>query len=137
MTRYAKWDRFSEKFGVIGLSGDLFRALIENVGEKDLLRIAEEFGTRLPNEAILFWFKRVNLENFLRYLSLNSRYANLGEYEVLVDGRDYTISIHHDYGENWSKFFRSFFGDVLQRNLGLAPRFEITRNGVVINFKAP
>jgi hypothetical protein len=137
MMRYAEWDRFADRFGVVSLSSDLFSALIEGCEEKEILRIAEEFGTRLPNEAMLFWFKRINVENFLRYLSLNTQYAKLGEYELEIDGKDYAISIHHDYGENWSKFIRGFFRNLLQNSLGLAPHFEITKNGVIITFRVP
>lgn len=137
LMRYAEWDRFTEKFGVVTLSADLFRSLMEKIDEKELQSIAEDYGTRLPMEAMLFWFRRANLDTFLQYLSLNSRYGNLGEYELKVDGRDYTISIHHSYGENYSRFARIFLSDILQKSLGLAPRFQITKNEVVIDFQVP
>ncbi len=137
LMRYAEWDRFADKFGVVTLSADLFRALIEGSSDVELERIANDFGPRLPNEAMLFWFKKADLDTFLRYLSLNSRYGNLGEYELEVDGRNHKISIRHDYGENWSKFLRFFLGSILEKSLGLAPRFRVTRNGVLISFTVP
>ncbi len=137
LVRYAEWDRFADKFGVVTLSADLFRALIESVGETDLERIANDFGARLPNEAMLFWFKKADLDTFLRYLSLNSRYGNLGAFEEEVDGRTHRISIRHDHGENWSKFLRFFLGSILEKSLGIAPRFRVSKNGVLISFTAP
>ncbi len=137
LMRYAEWDRFAEKFGVVTLSADLFRALMESVGEAELERIANDFGARLPNEAMLFWFKKADLETFLRYLSLNSRYGNLGAYELEVDGKNHRISIRHDYGENWSKFLRLFLGSILEKSLGIAPRIRVSKNGVLISFTAP
>ncbi|HII40498.1 MAG TPA: hypothetical protein HA326_04695 [Thermoplasmata archaeon] len=137
LMRYAEWDRYADKFGVVTLSADLFRALLESIGETELEGTANDFGARLPNEAMLFWFKKADLDAFLRYLSLNSQYGNLGEYELEVDGRNHRISIRHDYGENWSKFLRVFLGSVLEKSLGLAPRFRVTRNGVLVTFATP
>ncbi len=137
LLRYAEWDRFAEKFGVVTLSADLFRALMESVGETELERIANDFGARLPNEAMLFWFKKADLDAFLRYLSLNSRYGNLGAYELEVDGRIHRISIRHDYGENWSKFLRLFLGSILEKSLGIVPRFRVSKNGILVSFTAP
>ena len=135
MTRYAEWDRYTDRFGVISLSTDLFRAIIDASSEKELIRIAEELGARLPREMMLFWYRKFNLDSFLRYIASNARYARLGEYELENNEGDYALSIHHGFGEKWSKFLSAYLGQTLQAGLELTPRFELTKNSLIISFK--
>ncbi len=136
MTRYMEWDRYTDRFGVISLSTDLFQAIIDASSENDLVRIGEELGARLPKEVMLFWYKKFNLDSFLRYVASNARYARLGEYELEDNDGDYTLSLHHGFGEKWSRFISAYLGKVLREGLGLAPRFELTENAVIISFRA-
>ena len=52
----------------------------------------------------MFWFKELNIDSVLNALSLRCKYANVAEYELKKDGRDYMIILHHDLGIRWSEF---------------------------------
>ncbi len=137
ITKYAEWDRYAEKFGFISLTKDGFRAIIE-VAEKDkIIKIAEELGDRIVKEIMLFWFKKMNVETFLASLSLFCRYAGISEYELETEGRDYTLTFHHDLGEKWSNFLAHLLVQGIKSTLGIIPKFDLSKSSVIIRFFVP
>lgn len=136
LTRYAEWDRYMEKFGHICLTRDTFKAILESTDEEKLNRMAEQVGGRVPKEFMLFWFKQVDLEAFLSYVSLFCRYGQVAEYEMETVGTNYTITGHHDLGEKWSNFLRHFVEQGMKTTLGITPRIETSRNSVIARFQA-
>lgn len=134
LNKYADWDRYTEKFGFISLTRDSFKSILETVDEERLTRAAREAGGRVPREFMLFWFKRISVETFLRYISLFCRYGQVAEYEVETDGKNYTITAHHSLGENWSIFLRHMVEQGMKTTLGITPEFETSRNSVVGRF---
>ncbi len=136
LTRYAEWDRYMEKFGHICLTRDTFKAILESTDEEKLNRMAEQVGSRVPKEVMLFWFKQLDLEAFLSYVSLFCRYGQVAEYEMETVGTNYTITGHHDLGEKWSNFLRHFVEQGMKTTLGITPQIETSRNSVIARFQA-
>ncbi len=58
----------------------------------------------------MFWFKELNIDSVLNVLSMRCKYANVAEYELKVDGKNYIIILHHDLGIRWSEFFGCIAG---------------------------
>ena len=67
-TKYAEWDRYTERFGFVSLTGELFSSLLDIADEDKIIEVGKRLGGRLPKEVILFFFKKVNLETFLAYV---------------------------------------------------------------------
>jgi len=134
MTKYAEWDRFADKFGYVTLTSETFKTILEITDEKKLSELAKVIGARLPKEVMLFWFKKTDLEAFLSYVDLYGKYSDLFQYELDKEGDRYTITAHHELGENWSTFLKIFIGEAMKDTLGIIPEFEVSKSSIVARF---
>lgn len=137
MTKYSEWDRFADKLGYASLPKVFFRDLLDATDDETILKLAGRPGVEHASEVIHFCFKKINLETLLSYIFINSEYANLGQFELENDQRNYTISVHYEYREKWSKFLETFFDNMWRTYLKVTPQFEITENGVTLRFQVP
>jgi hypothetical protein len=64
LTKYAEWDRYTEKVGFISLPRDGFKLIINSVNEEEIKKLAEEVGSWQPQELLMFWFKKRTLDAF-------------------------------------------------------------------------
>jgi len=137
ITKYAEWDRYTERFGYLSITKDLFRSVLETTDEAKLTQAAQQLGARLPKEVILFWFKELNVDTFLAYMTLTCKYGHVAENEVEIHGRNYAVTLHHELGEKWSNFLRHFVGQTMKNQLGITPQFDVIKNSIVTRFVAP
>jgi hypothetical protein len=134
MTRYSEWDRFNERWGAISIRKEAFKSIIEAIESDKLVDVAKDIGSHVPKEFIVFWFKKINLETYLEYLSLVCHYAKFAECEIANDGNEYTIILSHDIGQKWSDFLGVWLTEGLKITLGVLPKIDITRNSIVARF---
>jgi hypothetical protein len=137
MTKYAEWDRYTDRFGYMTISKDLFTSLLGAADNAKLSQAASEAGARLPKEVILFFFGELNVDTFLAYMTLTCKYGHIAENEVETHGRNYTVTIHHDLGEKWSNYLSNFIGQTMKNQLGITPQFDVIKNSFVTRFTAP
>ena len=134
MTKYSEWDRFNERWGVISLKREAFRSILEVIESDKLVDVAKDIGGYVPKEFICFWFKKINLDTYLRYLTLVCQYAKFAECEIENDGKDYTIILSHDIGHKWSEFLTEWLAEGLRVTIGILPKIDVTRNSIVVRF---
>ena len=134
LTRYAEWDRNTERFGFLTLTRETFSGILGTADDEKLVAAARELGAKVPKEIILFWFKKMNLENFLAYILMTCRYGGVAECKYESEGKNHTITVHHEYGKKWSLFMKHFFEEGLRAGLGLEATFELEENSVVGSF---
>ena len=115
----------------------LIPAAIDAAEDAKLNQAAIELGMRLPKEVILFFFKELNIDTFLAYMTLTCKYGHIAENEVETHGREYTVTIHHDLGDKWSNYLQNFVGETMKKQLEIAPKFDVTKNSLVTRFFAP
>lgn len=137
LTKYSRWDRYADKFGLVTITRVGLQAMIEALDEESSARVAREAGAHNPKEMTLFWFKKPNLDTFLSYLDIMCRYAGIGEYELEMDGRNCTILFHHGLGLNVSKYHGYFFTEAIREIVGVPVRTEAGRNTLVLKFQKP
>ena len=82
-------------------------------------------------------FQRINLDTFVSAISLFSKYAGFGSYEIESDGRDHTVVLHHELGRKWSIYVAYLMSEGLKSQLGISPRFQIAENSVIFEFFIP
>ena len=137
LTRYAEWDRYAEKFGFVTIAKAGYLAMVDAVPEEELDRLGERIGGTNPREVTLFWFKKLGVESFLRYLNLVSRYSRTVEYEVERQGSDVTLLVRHDMTERHSRYLAHFFAAAIHSIVGAVPRSQTGRNSIVFRFRVP
>lgn len=134
LSKHAEWDRYAERFGYISLTHESFMSIIDLVDDDKLRDIAQNYGSRVPKEFMLFWFKQVNIEAFLTALSLRCKYAGIAEYDIDSNGRNYTITLYHKIGQKWSIFLSNVICKEIESILGVVPNCHITTNSIFIRF---
>jgi hypothetical protein len=77
-------------------------AILESISDEKIEAIARELGSALSREFMLLLYKKIDLESYVEYLSLLCRYGGFAHFEVEKEGRDYTITLLHTYGQKWS-----------------------------------
>ena len=82
LSKYVEWDRYSERFGRVMLRPQTLKLIINAIDEIKIGESGSEIGNKIPMEFLLFWFKEVNLNSFLEYLSLLCRYGGFAHYEL-------------------------------------------------------
>jgi len=134
MTKYTEWDRFTDKFGFISIAGGTFKSLLEAVDDEKLVDIAKELGSKMPKAVTLFWFKKMNLETFLKTISLFQTYSGLLTNEQEINESSCTITFHHNLGQKWSIFLRHFISQTVKNEFGIVPQAEASENSLVLSF---
>jgi len=136
LTKYAEWDRYAERFGFVSVGKELFSQIIQTTDQQSLEKIAEDMGAQLTKQFMLFWFKKINVETFLAYVSTISRYGGIAKCDIEVQGREHTITALHELGPKWSNFLKHFIDSGLKSTLGIVAEFDTTKNSVVGRFVA-
>jgi hypothetical protein len=135
-TKYVNWDRYAEKFGFVSITHETLRFLLSCVDMERLVSAAQESGAQVPKEAVMFWFKKMDINTFLSYLENVCRYGGQAEYESQASGGDYTITLRHEFGMKWSYWLKYSLDAVLRKTLRIVAQFELAEGEVVCKFSA-
>lgn len=137
ITRYAEWDRYTDKIGFISLPQEIIKSLFDSIDDEKIRQLAEGFGSRHAEEYMMFWFKRLSYDIFLNQLALFCRYAGLARYEIETNERDQVIILHHELGRKWSVFLSHVIVQVMKNTIKVIPKTDITEYSVVLRFLVP
>ena len=85
----------------------------------------------------MFWFKRTDLESYIKYIELLCNYGNFARFELKTNGRTYVITLLHDMGQKWSLFLRYVMEEGIMTSVGTMPRFEVNRGSLIIKIAMP
>jgi hypothetical protein len=136
LEKYEEWDRLAEKFRFIGFPMEMVREQFTLVKDPDTIRqVGKTFGAKVPRELMLFWFKEVSLDSFLKYLALQAKFQKYAEYEVLHRNDQILIIAKHQLGANWSVWLEAYIAEAIRSTLGVVPRTESTDNTVRLEFE--
>lgn len=136
VTKYAEWDRFTEKYGFVSMPREAMKLIIDLVDIDKLKDAAKRYyGAGGPIEFLTFRSKKIDLESVLEHISSACKYAGSAELDIGMEGRNHVITIHHSLGQKWSEILAFIWADGLIKNkLGLSTRNEINNNSLVIRF---
>ena len=134
ITKFDNWDRFADRFHFISLTDDLLKAILTHMSDEEIATIAETIGTRVAEEAMIFWYKDVSVESLITYLTNRCRYAGYGNMEYEKKGNNHVIALQHRLGNKWSIYLHHLMDTVLRKKLGIVARFEVTETIVIVHF---
>ena len=136
LTKYSQWDRYTEKFDMITFRQETLKAILEAADDEQLIRKAREIGAKIPTEFLMFWFKKTDLESYLRYLELLCNYGGFARYELESNGNMHVITLLHNMGDKWSLFLKYVMEEGVMSTIGILPRFEVNKASLVIKIGA-
>ena len=137
LTKYSQWDRYTEKFDMITFRQETLRAILEATEDDALIKKGREIGAKIPREFLMFWFKKTDLESYLRYLELLCNYGGFARYELEANGGYYVITLLHNIGEKWSLFLKHIMEEGIMTTIGTLPRFEVDKGSLIIKIAIP
>jgi len=135
LTKYSQWDRYTEKFDMITFRQETLRSILEATDDEALIRKAREIGSKIPREFLMFWFKKKDLESYLRYLKLLCNYGGFARYELESNTHIHVITLLHNMGEKWSLFLKYVMEEGIMSTISILPRFEVNKGSLVIRIE--
>ncbi len=133
LTRYAEWDRFTQKFGFVAIPRTNYKRMIEAMDEQEYLTATDQDPSTFL-EMVRFWFKQVDAVTICAFSERFSKYAGTAECEIEEKDGKRTITLQHDLGVRYSNQLKRTYVSGIQAALGIEPRIEVTGNSVFIKF---
>jgi hypothetical protein len=134
LDKYFEWEILSEKFRFISLPNEMLASLVEALDDEKLVQLGKAAGSVIPREVMLFWFKTVDLETFISYLSFHSKYLRTADYKIVRDGENVIVTAHHQLSDKWSVWLKSYLIEAVRVNLGVVPKAQVSTKTVRVEF---
>jgi len=133
LTKYAEWDRYTQKFGFVTVPRCMYKAMVETMGEQAYLAATDQ-APSIFLEMIRFWYKRADPAIVCAFCDRLSKYVGTTQCEIEEKGGDYTIALHHDFGMKYSNHLKRVYETVTRETLRIEPKIEVTKNSTYIRF---
>ena len=135
IVKYAEWDRYAEKFGLVSLTRTDTESILGAIDDNKLSQIGQDLGKQALKELMMLWFKKIDVESVLEEISLWCKYTGNARYDLETDGRNYTITLNHEIGEKWSNLIGHLISEGIKTELGIPNvMLNFTNNLIIIKF---
>jgi hypothetical protein len=145
LKRYAEWDRFETKIGMMPVPKVILSSLIDRAiavakssGIKDIERYRDEIikeaaqtAFDLMKDSVLFMKRQYNLWVVLSVLEEYMKVSGIKADHKLEGSRKHTFIIQHELGENWSLFTKELLALIFQNLANVRADFSVTSNTTV------
>lgn len=131
------WKRYIERFGIVSMSKDAFKYILDSLDDKQITELATTIGQKAPKEFILFKWKKIDSENIVNFIKMYFGHCGYGQYDYAkdIENSNHIFSIHHDFGRKGSIFLKSFLETLLKSTLQKDCQSIVTENSLAIFFK--
>jgi hypothetical protein len=133
LTKYAEWDRFTQKFGFVRIPRVNYKRMIDVMDEKEYMTATEDSPSTFL-EMVRFWHKRVDAETVCTFCETLSKYVGTTQCEIERNDGNYTITLQHDFGPKYSIHLKRDYETGIRQALGIEPKIETTSHSVFIRF---
>jgi hypothetical protein len=137
ITKYVEWDRYAERFGYVSMTREGHREMMNQIDDEKLVTFAKQSGAKIPIEMTLFWFKKLNLQTFFSFIAVHSKYSRGYQYEIQSEGRNHTITFHHDLGPKYTIFLQHYYDQAIRNIVGVAPKIQARHSSLTLSFQEP
>ena len=145
LKRYADWDRYENKLGVMPVPRTILSNLIDKAisiakssGIKDvdhyrdeIIKQAAELAFALMKDSVLFMKKQYNLWVVLSVLEEYMKVSGIKADHKLEGSRKHVFIIQHELGENWSLFSKELLSLIFEKLANVKAEFNVTPNTTV------
>ena len=101
---HVNWDEFGTQMGRLSMSRRTFRALLDSLDEKTVVKIAETVAKEEYKRAAKFFFGKADLHCVIQFME-NWLNAAKVKFRHITNGDKNEYIIDHDLGKNWSLLF--------------------------------
>lgn len=136
LTKYAEWDRFTQKFGFVSIPRVNYKHMIDAMDEDAYMTATEDTPSTFL-EMVRFWHKRVDTETVCAFCETLSKYVGTTQCEIEQTGGKYAITLQHDFGPKYSLHLKRDYETGLRQGLRIEPEIETTNHSVFIRFSEP
>lgn len=145
LKRYAEWDRYENKIGVIPVPRVMMTKLIDkslaiakdsgitNLEEmkNQIITEAVEIAYLSLKESVLFMRSDFNLFSVLYVLEEYMKVCGLNSEHKFDNGRRHVFTLQHDMGENWSIFSKELLEKIFINLAQVKTNVTYTNNTVI------
>ncbi len=131
---FAEFDTYAERFGILKISTDTFRRILDVMPQKDLATVASGCGSEEAKEFILFKWKETNYDSVIEFIKTYFGYCGYGQCDIETRNGKTMISVHHDLGEKGSLYLKHFLEGLIMSTLGKECKIIITKDSVSLGF---
>lgn len=145
LKRYAEWDRYENKIGVIPVPRVMMTKLIDkalgiakdsgiiNIEEmkKQIITEAVEIAYLSLKESVLFMRSDFNLFSVLYILEEYMKVCGLNSEHKFDNGSRHVFTLQHDMGENWSLFSKELLEKIFINLAQVKTNITYTNNTVI------
>lgn len=133
LKQYSEFTRFQSKLDMIVINREVFRKMINKIGEEDCYDLGLEMGKDLPHDAILFWKKSVSFDTVVEYLEkILCIYGQIGTFDELHEENNRIIVIRHRLGIKGSKYLLGYITSLFKYTINMNPEISVTDNSLKI-----
>jgi hypothetical protein len=129
---YFIWYQYASGDGspFVMVNDQLLLALLENVDEIEIERIARSAALDSTKDFIRFRRQKLDLDSLLEFIEIVSRYMNIGTFGI-VNGSGWTeIRVRHSLGKKWSVFIGALLSALFEEVLGTNVESTASATGV-------
>jgi hypothetical protein len=145
LKRYAEWDRFESKLGMMPVPKVMLSTLIDKSisvarasGIKDveryrddIIKQAAQIAFDLMKDAVLYMKRHYSLWVVLAVLEEYMKVSGINADHKLEGSRKHVFVIQHELGENWSLFTKELLALIFQNLANVRADISITANTTI------
>jgi predicted DNA-binding ribbon-helix-helix protein len=131
LRKYAEWDNFAIKFGVITNFTVAAKKIISYLTDDQVKELGKWVGENVFRDFIIFWNKSLDLESVLHSIKVLGSSGNY-LYEEYVSNGNHTIICKHNLGPKWSLYYETTFKSLFEKSLGIKVETACTEDQIVM-----
>ena len=133
LKRYAEWDMFENKAGMVSLSKPVIKDLFQRLSKEEVIEIGTKIAKNAVYDMALFMKGKIDPDSFVSWFL--SRMKNCSE--ISSNDEDGTTSyvMKHDLGENWSLYHKTIVESIFTEFLQHPIHTSMTGSTLVIKFE--
>lgn len=130
---YVNWDSHASEIGWVVMLKSALQELIKTADRQTITKIAKDSAESGAKEIAISMRGKYGIQEWISIL--NDRAKSSGFFiKAYRDGNKTRLVMHHDMGENWSLFFRSYY-ETIFFDLGAKVNADHTENSIVIELE--
>ena len=136
--QYVLVSRFTQRIPAITITYNSFAPLLERIPDKDIVEVAEQTGSIIPEEAILQRGARLTFDNVNWLIDVvYGKYGNWFDSSQSIINGEERVHLAHQLNNKWSQYLGGYMNSMFKSILDMKPKVETRANSVTLYLKYP